>query len=85
MAANISKAISFLLDNVIAKAVGWVPFIGKPLKKFFTNIADYGRIVADNLTTFAKTIDAPIATQMTKKAAKNFAKMEKALATKVEK
>jgi hypothetical protein len=82
IAANISKAISFLLESVIAKAVGWVPFIGKPLKKFFTKIADYGKIIADNLTTFAKTVDGPIATQMTKKAAENFAKMEKALATK---
>ena len=82
IAATISKAISFLLNNVIAKAVGWVPFIGKPLKKFFTRIADYGKIVADNLLGFSKHIDVPIASQMTKKAAKNFSKMEKALATK---
>ncbi len=82
IAATISKAISFLLNNVIAKAVGWVPFIGKPLKKFFTRIADYGKIVADNLLGFSKHIDVPIASQMTKKAAKNFGKMEKALATK---
>ena len=81
IAANISSAISFLLEKVVAKAVGWVPFIGKPLKKFFTRIADYGKIVADNLMTFAKTVDGPISKQVSKKAAANFAKMEKALAS----
>ena len=79
IAANISSAISFLLENVVAKAVGWVPFIGKPLKKFLTKIANYGRIVADNLTTFAKTVDAPIAKAVTKEAKASFDAMEIAL------
>lgn len=79
IAANITSAISFLLEKVVAKAVGWVPFIGKPLQKFLTNIADYGKIVANNLLDFAKHIDAPIAAQITKKAAKNFKLMEDTL------
>ena len=79
IAANISSAVSFLLEKVVAKAVGWIPFIGKPLKKFFTRIADYGKIVADNLLTFSKTVDAPIAKAMTKKAKKSFDVMEKTL------
>jgi hypothetical protein len=79
IAANITSAISFLLEKVVAKAVGWVPFIGKPLKKFLTNIADYGKIVANNLLDFAKHIDAPIAAQITKKASRNFKLMEDTL------
>lgn len=79
IAANISSAISFLLEQVVAKAVGWVPFIGKPLKKFLTKLADYGRIVADNLTTFAKTVDAPIAKAVTKEAKASFDLMETTL------
>ncbi len=81
IAANVASAISFLLENVIAKVVGWIPGLGKPLKKFILRIADYGRIVADNLLGFAKTVDGPIAKEISEQAAKNFDTMEKALAS----
>jgi len=79
IAANISSVISFLLKDVIGKAVGWVPFIGKPLRKFFIKIADFAKTVSDNLLVFAKEVDKPIAKSISKKAAKNFKLMEETL------
>lgn len=79
IAAQVSSAIAFLLEKVVAKAVGWVPIIGKPLKKFILKLADYGKIVADNLLGFAKTVDGPITKEISEKAAANFAKMEKTI------
>tara|TARA_B100000963_G_scaffold356160_1_gene375727 strand:- start:2001 stop:3695 length:1695 start_codon:yes stop_codon:yes gene_type:complete len=80
VASSISSAVSFLLKDVIGKAVGWVPFIGKPLRRFFTKIANFAKNIADNLLVFSKTVDAPIAKAISKKAAKNFKYMDEALA-----
>jgi len=79
IAANISSVISFLLKDVIGKAVGWVPFIGKPLRKFFTKIANFAKTVSDNLLVFAKEVDKPIAKAISETAAKNFKLMEETL------
>jgi hypothetical protein len=81
VAASITSVISFLLKDVVGKAVGWVPFIGKPLRRFLTKIADMGKTVADNLLVFSKEVDKPIAQAISKKAAKNFKLMEEALET----
>lgn len=81
VAAAITSVISFLLKDVVGKAVGWVPFIGKPLRKFLTKIADMAKNVADNLLVFAKEVDKPIAQAISKKSAKNFKLMEEALET----
>lgn len=80
IAASISSAVSFLLKDVIGKAVGWVPFIGPPLRKFLTKIANFAKNIADNLLVFSKSVDAPIAKAISKKAAKNFKYMDEALA-----
>lgn len=77
--ASISNVISFLFKGVLAKAVGWIPFIGKPLKKFFLKIAKVARTIGDNLLGFAKHIDEPVAKAMTAQAEKNFTKMSKAI------
>jgi len=77
--AVIANAVKFLFESVLAKAVGWIPFIGKHLKAFFLKIAKKGKIVADNLTSFAKHVDAPIAKKITKEAAKNFKAIDVAL------
>ena len=80
IASSISSAVSFLLKDVVGKAVGWVPFIGPPLRKFFTKIANFAKNIADNLLVFSKSVDAPIAKAISKKAAKNFKYMDEALA-----
>ena len=77
--AKIAGVVSFLFKGVLAKAVGWIPFIGPALRKFFLKIADVCKTVGDNLLGFAKHVDAPITAAMKKKAAKNFSKMSNAI------
>ena len=77
--AKIAGVVSFLFKGVLAKAVGWIPFIGPALRKFFLKIADVCKTVGDNLLGFAKHVDAPITAAMKKEATKNFAKMTNAI------
>ena len=77
--AKIAGVISFLFKSVIAKAVGWIPWIGPALKRFFLKIADVCKTVGDNLLGFAKHVDAPITAAMKAKATKNFAEMASAI------
>jgi hypothetical protein len=37
---GLSGFITKFFDNFLAKLVGWIPFIGKPLKRFFNGISD---------------------------------------------
>jgi hypothetical protein len=53
-----SGLLGKFFDGFIAKLVGWIPFIGKPLKGFFESIGTSFAKYGDNLTGFAKEYSA---------------------------
>lgn len=50
---KVTKILGSFFDSFVAKLVGWVPFIGKPLKGFFEKIGKTFAKYADDMTGFA--------------------------------
>lgn len=52
--AKATKLLSKFFDTFLAKVVGWVPLIGKPLKAFFEGIGKTFSKMADTFNNFGK-------------------------------
>jgi hypothetical protein len=52
--AKASGLLSKFFDTFLAKVVGWIPFIGKPLKAFFEGIGKTFSKMADTFDNFGK-------------------------------
>jgi hypothetical protein len=51
--AKVSGMLGSFFDSFISKLVGWVPFIGKPLRGFFEKIGQTFTKYSDDMTKFA--------------------------------
>lgn len=48
------SAIGFISNNIIAKVAGYIPFIGKPLKNFFSGLGKKAATIGENMASFSK-------------------------------